>query len=493
MSYQSDPPARPPDPKDDCPLPVGVQRRNIYCFAAFWGIYYLAAPISYIGLTHANLLKALGNNDTICNLPSAVYLWLTVVPVLAAWFFPNPKYLKPLGLLSVGLMAAMTAAVAVTLGMGATPAVSTVVVIAHGAVFGAANGVLFTALWDSVKRGVSTSRRGAALGLAFGAGPLLACVGALLQDALFDGKFFGGHSFGLKYPHNYLALFAVVSPLLLGAGVVLSLFTLPRPGELVLEVQSPWREITAGLKQFFEKRTVWYAVVLYVVVYSGGNAIFSNVSLHAKAVLGREGTTSLISSALGQAGGLPTPWQIGWAGEALIKTETDTLGVQSFLRFGCKAVAGVLLGWLLAASSPRAAMLATTATLLVGMGWALNSTGWWFMATFGLLGAGELFGVYFPNYVATASEKKFVRVNIAYLSVLSGLVGFSSLAFGAIAEAYGRIASFYVAAGVLAFALLLICVLLPPDPTPREKAPELDQPFDRPVSLPKSRDITESR
>jgi MFS family permease len=411
-----------------------VQYRNICCFAAFWGAYYLVAPVSYIGLTHANLLKALGNNDKVSNLPAAVYLWLTVVPVLAAWFFPHPRHLKPMGLISVALMAGVTAAVALALWADASPEVATAVVIAHGAVFGVANGVLLTAMWDALKRGSSTSRRGPALALAFGAGPLLACVGSLFQDALFDGRLLGGRSFGLAFPDSYTVMFAVVAPLLLLVGVVLALFTLPDTHEPAAEPARPLDEITSGLRQFLHHRPVLFAVVIYVVVYSGGNAIFSNVSLHAKDVLG-EGA--------------------------------DTLGAQNFLRFGVKAAAGALLGWLLAATSPRAALLATTSILLVGMGWALNSRGAWFLATFGLLGAGELFGVYFPNYVTTASEKKFVRVNMAYLNVLSAVVGFSALAFGAISDEYGRVASFYVAAGLLALALVLTCGLLPADPSPR--------------------------
>ncbi len=428
---------------DDCPLPVGVQYRNICCFAAFWGIYYLTAPVSYVGLTHANLLEALGNSDTVSNLPSAMYLWLTIVPVLAAWLFPRPQHLKPLGLVSVGLMAVVTAAVALALWVGASPRITTAFVIGHGAVLGAANGVLVTALWDSLKRGASTSRRGAAMGLAFGAGPLLACVGSLLQDALLGGNPLGGRSFGLKPLESYLVMFAVVAPLMLVTGVVLSLFTLPRTIEPAADAGSPLAEIVLGVRQFLRNRAVWIAVLLYVLVYSGGNAIFASVSLHAKDILGEQ---------------------------------ANTLGLQNFLRFGCKAVTGALLGWLLAAASPRATLLATTSILLVGMAWALGSSGWWFLATFGLLGAGELFGAHFPNYVTTASEKKFVRVNMAYLNFLTALVGFSSVAFGAISDAHGRPASFYVAAGLLVLALGLICVLLPADPAPRERPAGISEP-----------------
>lgn len=450
---------RDPQLMEDCPLPVSVQNRNIWCFASFWSIYYFAAPVSYVGLTHANLLKALGNSDTVCNLPSAVYLWLTALPILVAWTFPHARHLKPLALTAVGVISAITAAVAVTLGSGASSTVATCVVIAHGAVLGAANGVLLTAMWDFLRRGVSTSRRGKALGLTFGVGPLLACVGSLFQDAMFGGKLLGGRSFGLTFPNNYLAMFAAVAPLMLLAGVAIAMFRIPLKsvspsnaltsgGELakgtrhltkfrnlVLLLLDRRAEIIAGIRQFVNNRNVLLAVVIYVIVYSGGNAIFQNVSLHATTILGKD---------------------------------SDTLGMQSFLRFGFKAVAGMLLGLLLAKASPRATLLATTLILLIGMTWALTSTGWWFMLTFGLLGAGELFGAYFPNYVTTASRKPFVRINMAYLSVLTAFTGFSSVLFGKISDNFGRIASFYTSAGILISALVLICVLLPANPTPLE-------------------------
>lgn len=417
---------------DDCPLSVGLQYRNIACYVLYWCVFYLCSPITYIGITHSNLLTKLGNNDTISNLPSAVYQWLTVVPIITAWFFSRPKFLKPIMLISLGLMSGTTALVAASLWYEFSASFRTILVIAHGATFGACNGVLLTGLWDSLRRGVSTSRRGMALGYTFGCGPLFACVGSLLQDAAFDGRILG-ISLGLSYPLNYMVLFAGVAPLLLLAGVTMVLFTIPPDSDDSTNA-TPLTEIRAGLKQFLSNRSIWFVVLIYVIVYSGGNAIFSNVSLHANDILGKV---------------------------------SDTMGIQSFLRFGCKAVAGGLLGYLLSRSNPRATLIATTATLLLGMTWALNTTGWWFMATFGLLGAGELFGAYFPNYLATASPKKFVRINMAYLSLLSVLIGFSSVLFGLISDYYGRIASFYTSAAMLAVALAMI-LFLPAKPTPDE-------------------------
>lgn len=425
----------PSDSLDDCPLPAGTQAWNLRCLVVYWCITYLCAPISYIGLTHANLLKGLGNSDTVSNLPAAVYQWLIVVPVIAAWWFPQPKHLKPLGIAAIGMEAGISAVVALMLWLQVSPQIGSAAVIVHAAVFGMSNGVMMTVQWELMKRGISTSRRGRALGFIYGIGPLFACLGAVLQDALFQGQLLGGRSFGLDFPANYLWMFAAVAPLLLLKCAAIGVFRLPAFVAPAAGSDDMVSEVADGLRQFFSNRPVWIAVILYVVVYSGGNAIFSNVSLHAKDVL---------------------------------PDESETLGIQSFLRFGCKAIAGAMLGLLLARRNPRSTLVATTAILLAGMGWAIVSSGWWFMATFGILGAGELFGAYFPNYITTASEKRFVRVNVAYMNVLSVLIGFSAIAFGAIADHFGRVASFEVAALVLLTALVLIYALLPANPTIHE-------------------------
>ncbi|MBL8850366.1 MAG: hypothetical protein JNG89_11865 [Planctomycetaceae bacterium] len=421
--------------------------RNIGCLTVYWALIYLCAPVSYVGTTHANLLKELGCSDTVSNLPSAVYQWLIVVPIVAAWWFPQPRYLKPLALIAIALKAIITAAVAALLYVGASASVLTFVVIAHGAAFGMASGMLMTVQWDLVKRGISPQYRGRFLSAAFGLGPVFACLGALFQDGLFDGKLltavdsvfdgslFGGRSFGLPYPSNYCALFGAVAPLLLVESIAIALYRLPDTHEPAAEENTTAAEIKAGLRQFIGNRIVWYAVLLYVLVYSGGNAILSNVSLQAQSETG---------------------------------DESNTLGIQTLLRFGAKAVIGFLLGFLLSRANPRAPLLATTGLLLAGMAWALGISGDWFLACFGLLGAGELFGAYFPNYITAASKKRFVRINLAYMNVLGFLVGFSALAFGLISDWWGRTASFYVASGMLLLAIVLIVQLLPAQPEQRD-------------------------
>lgn len=269
------------------------------------------------------------------------------------------------------------------------------------------------------------------MGLAFGVGPIFACLGSLLQDSLFQGKL-TGLWFGLAFPTNYLAMFAGVVPLLMASAVILLGFKLPESSEREPAEEAASWKVLDGLARLFRNRAVLLAIIGYVLVYSGGNAIMDNVSLEAKEVL----------------------------------PDQDTVGIQSFLRFGCKAVTGAFLGWLLARTNPRATTLATTILLLVGLGWVLTSSGWWFLWGFGLLGAGELFGAYFPNYVVSASPKADVRANVAYLNVLGSVIGFASLGFGLISDRWGRTASFQVAAGMLVVALLLILTGLPANPSP---------------------------
>lgn len=438
MADKTDPPNQAPGVRsvdDDCPLPVATQRRNIYCFAGIWSLYYLAAPVSYIGITHANLLKELEHSNTVANFPGALYQWLSVCAVLVAWFLPNPRLLKPL-LLTVNIvMACICAVVAAVLWLDLSRSVITVAIIAHGAVFGACSGVMLTTMWEFVRRGVSTSRRGHTLALTFGVGPLFACLGALAQQAIFSERPIGGFSLGYAFPTNYLVLFAAVVPILLACAALSAMFVVPvASNEPPTGVRAA--EIVGGLREFLTCRPLVMGAVAYLLVYSGGNAIFANVSIHAKTVL---------------------------------ESQVDTQGVQQFLRFGFKAATGFLLGYLLAKTNPKATLLATTSILILAMGWVLNSQGRWYLLSFGLLGSGELFGAYFPNYIATASRKARVRLNVAYLSLLSSLVGLANMSFGYIADQYGLVASFYTAAGVLLFAMGLIVIVLPAQPTPREE------------------------
>jgi hypothetical protein len=401
-------------------------------------LIYLTAPVSYVGLTHANLLHDLGSGDTVANLPHAAYQWMTAVPILVAWFLPQARLLKPLLVGSLAAKAALTAVVAAAIWLRLPPSLVTGSVVLFAAVFGVANGVMLMTLWEVIRRGMSTARRGMTLGLSFGIGPIAACVGSLMQQMLLSHEPLTGSTFGISFPDNYLMLFAGTLPVMVLCVLLGAAFTVPLPQNEPAS-SSRTAEILDGVRQFVTSRPIVLGATACVLVYCGGNAIFDNVSLHAKEALGR--------------------------------SSPDTVGLQNFLRYGFKAVAGGLLGWLLAKTHPKATLLATTAILLAGMAWAINTSGWWYLIAAGLLGAGELFGAYFPNYITTASAKSQVRANIAYLNLLGALAGFASVLFGRISDGFGRIASFHTATGLLVLAMLLILFALPARPTPREDTP----------------------
>jgi hypothetical protein len=421
---------------DDCPLAPGRQTRNIYCYAGLWCCYYLVAPVSYVGVTHANLLKSLGSSDTVANLPHAVFQWSSAFPVFVAWFYPQARLLKPQLVLCLVAKAVSAGVVALVIWLRLPAEWLIGSVIAFGAVFGASNGVMLSTLWELLRRGVSTARRGKALGLTFGIAPLLACGASAFQQYFADQHAPNGSPGATPSLNSFLVIFAAACPILIASAWIAAQFVVPLPSE-----EPPaerMTEIMTGLREFLTYRPVVVAAVAYMLVYSGGNAIIDTASIHARELL----------SGIAQ----------------------DTVGYQNLIRFGFKAVAGVLFGWLLAKTSPKATLLATTCVLLSGMFWILSVDGRWYLVSFGLLGAGELFGVYFPNYVATASSKSRVRINVAYLNLTGSFVGMASILFGVISDRYGRIATFQTATGILLAALVLIIACLPTRPVPRDES-----------------------
>jgi hypothetical protein len=327
------------------------------------------------------------------------------------------------------------------------------------------------------------------MGWTFGFGPLLGPVGSIAQQILLGTDPITGYTLGIPFPDNYMTLFAGAIPVLIASIVLAAAFIVPPPtGETI--PTAGIADVLGGLRQFVTAKAVLICAIAYVLVYSGGRAIMDNVSLHARDVMVNDflgdasrgppyffgqGTAAQAAVAAGSAS---APAQLLTA-VGFVQTGAfapDTVGVQNFLRFSFKAIAGVLLGYLLAKTHPKATLVATTGLLLLGLGWALKATGWWYLVTIGWLGAGELFGAYYFNYISTASAKSQVRVNIAYVNLLTIVVGFAAVMYGQISDHYGRIASFYVASGILVFALLLVVFTLPARPTPNENSPRETQP-----------------
>ena len=149
------------------------------------------------------------------------------------------------------------------------------------------------------------------------------------------------------------------------------------------------------------QRVLLLATVVTVLVYSG-NTIPSNMALFTPEVLGDE--------------------------------PAKFAGMQNALRFGFKVVAGAVLGWLLTRSCPRQGLVATATIFLLAQVWAIFATGTAYLVAFGLYGAGELVGVYAPNYILSASRPGDIRRNMAFVTLLMVPAAPTGYLFGAIAD-----------------------------------------------------------
>ena len=421
--------------RGDCPLSDREQTRNIILFALIWGLYYFAAPVLYVGLVQAALCDKLGATKATSNLPSSVYLWMTPAPVLIAWLIPQIRALKMVvcvGLLSI---AAMGIVVVVALLLP-TPAWVVPAVVLHAGVLGAANGINVAFMWEILGRGVSEKRRGLAFSLAFGAGPILAVIGSVGSQMILEGRLSSVSSFGFRW--DFAVLYGASVPITALAGLLVTGMVVPQPS--VEPVRQPFLSgVFGGFAEFLRTRWVAMTIVAYLLVFAGF-MIMPTVTLY----------TQTITGAAAQ----------------------EYVGYQNALRFGCKVVMGLFLGWLLTRTHPKAPLLITAGLIVVGVAWALVAPGKWFLLSFGILGAGELFGAYFPNYVLCCSPKSKMRRNMAFVSLLVTPVGFAPVLYGRIVDGFESIGgpsfgfkmSFAAALVPLVVGIALVLFCLPRRP-----------------------------
>jgi hypothetical protein len=225
------------------------------------------------------------------------------------------------------------------------------------------------------------------------------------------------------------------------AGLASSQFVIPQSG-----VDPPRPSFVAGIfggiGEFFRDRVILIAAIATVLVSSGYN-VFNNMTLFTREAVGEDAAAYV--------------------------------GYQNALRFGTKAVAGLLLGWLLIKTHPRFGLMATGALCLASVAWVSLVPGMWFLLSFGLMGAGELWGVYYPNYILSCSPREKMRRNMAFVSMLYYPSGFFPVLYGYIADRVGSATrdarfglqmSFAVAGGILVAALVIVQFMLPARPKP---------------------------
>jgi len=447
-----------------CPLSIPEQNQNICLLTANWGLIYLASPVTYVGTIQASLCERLGMNDRIANIPSSAYLFATALPILVVSLFPRVSQLRRVLTASYAIASLsgifLAGALVVPLPAGVDRSgVVVAALILHAAVMGCTIGVAVDNQWEVLGRGVAHARRGQALAWVFSLGPLLAVAASLGSQLLLTGRLNGFRVPAvtwlglptwkipdmvvprLEFPWNFAAVFAMSVPILGLAACLSSRYLIPMPAVEVARA-SLLTGLSTSIRQFLGYRPILLATVAYILVYSGFMVI-NNITLYTR--------------------------------QAMDEAPEQSAGLQLALRFAFKVIAGLGLGCLLTWTNPRTLLVTTAAIVAAGVGWALAVPGVWYLLCFGLLGAGELFGAYYPNYILGCTPKSRMRKNMALTSLITTPVGFSAVIYGTVSDKlgvydrkFGLQASFVLSLALLAMAVALVLVALPARPRPRD-------------------------
>lgn len=461
-----------------CPLSLAEQRRNMILFASCTGLQYFAAPVLYVGITQASLCNRLGADDKLANLPATFYFAMTAVPAIIAWLFPRVAHLKRNLVACYAIVATMLAIVALSLTLPLPNSVRIGIIILQGAVAGGAMPAAIAFLWEAIGRGTDASKRGLALSLAFGAGPILAVVGSLLSQLLLSGKMGSLEISGLEYPYNFALLFATGVPAMILASFLASRFVVPLPtDEAAREPFSHVHDLCAGICLTVAALMSYYfdMALLGHVLLAVGGALFVH---HFRDILSQRVLllATVVTVLLYSGNTIPSNMNL-YTSEVLGELPEKFAGYQNTLRFSFKVVAGFLLGWLLTKSNPKAGIMLTGCLFIAAQLWAIFATGTMYLIAFGLYGAGELVGVYAPNYILSVSRPSQVRRNMAFVTMLMAPAAPTGYLFGAISDsirerditmfnvanskAFGFRVSFAACAAMMLLGLVLAAVLLP--------------------------------
>ena len=419
------------EPLETCSLPRSTQTRNVVIYGINKGLVYFSAPIIYVGMGQAALLDRLGSDKVWANLPASIYVWMTPLAVLAAWRWPLARQLRPVLFINYLIMAIGGALMAGVLFAGWTAAILPMVFL-HSAMLGITVNVVEAYQWEVLGRGVSEKRRGEALAIAFGLGPVMAAIGSLVAQLIVSGQLGTIKVAMPPFPATFAILFGITAPLMAIAAVLCLRYELPSEIQ-DREPESFVRGVIVGFWDFLSYRIMAITVVAYIFIYSG-LMVMPSITLF-------------------------TEQAVGQSAESLV-------GYQQALRFGGKALIGFLLSAILIFTNPKAGALTTAFLCLMGPLWALFVPGFPFMVAFAFLGGGELMGVYFPNYILSLSRPEYMRRNMAFCSLIVLPVGNAPVIYGQIAEFSSLKASFWVAAVICIISITICIIWLPRYPKP---------------------------
>ncbi len=392
-----------------------MDRRNGLIFLLTFLLLYLAAPVVYIGVVQAALCDKLGASATVANLPFAAYQFGQISPLLATWLIPH-RLERAVLVGTAGAAALLQGLVVLVLVVPFPGSVRMAMVTLQGLLLGLVWSVAMLYLYQCLNRGTTLEGRARALKLTYSMGPLAAVAGSLAAQYILNPGFRW-----LPFPYDFAALYGI--GLLASAGVAM-LSTRYQLVAVADEPRPPLGRFLAGLfAEYASDRTLWMLWLAFLL-WSCTLGSVANVSLYTREAMGRD--------------------------------PKDFTGLVMAIRFGAKAVAGYGLGWLALRYGLRTASQATSGLFAAGMLWAWVVPGFAYLGAFGWLGAGELGGVYFPNYaLALTSLAAGPRV-LAALMLATPVSSFAPALHGYLTDHFGFAASF--AFGLATALGALVCL-----------------------------------
>lgn len=392
-----------------------MDRRNGRIFLFSYLLIYFAAPVGYIGVVQAALLNKLGTSATVANLPLAVYMLGQFAPPFFSWLVPH-RLEQAMISWSKCFTASVLAMVLLTLVLPAPPWVRIGALIAQGLLQGIASSTTQVFMLQCLGRGTTLEGRARALKRTFTLGPFSAVAGSLAAQYILNPGIPG-----IDYPYDFALLYLMAAPAMLGVALLARGY---RIVPLEEEARPPFlRYLGESARSFASSRPLlllWFGYMLWYCAEAG----LANLSLYTKEAMGRD--------------------------------PKEFSGVIMALRFGCKSAGGYLLGAIALAHGLRASVLTTTLLLVAGWVWGWVAHGYFYLFAFGLLGAGELGGTYFPNYALSLSPMTAGATNLSLVSLATPAASFAPTLHGVLTDRFGFPASFVFGILCAATAFLLV-------------------------------------
>ena len=392
-----------------------MNRHNgrIYILATI--LLYLAAPVIYVGVVQAALCDKLGASATVANLPASAFFLGAFAPLLLSWIVPH-RLVRTTVVFTNLISALLLALVCLVLFLTRDRIILLTAVIGQGLCQGFCSYTNQVFMFQCLKRGTTVKARAQTLKWTFTIGPLSAVAGSLGTQFMLAGGFSW-----LPYPYDFGILYLLAAPCMAGVSLLSSHFKLVP----VAEGERPTilRYLHQSLTFFLKQRTLVLIWIAYLLWQLTANCI-SNLSLYGKDILGQD--------------------------------PKEFSGIILALRFGFKSLGGFILGIIAIRLGIRAPVITTAVLLGSSVLWGWIVPGNLFLIAFGILGAAELGGLYFPNYVLSLSSTTHSARNLSILTLVGPVSGLGPAVHGALADLYGFQASFLFGLITVALSLLLL-------------------------------------